>query len=106
MTEVPALRRRVQVVPAVTTDLEQIAALHHDVLDRDDPFIEFMRPPPNETPAQMTVRLQREREAQRIHDSIEEDIRNHRARMKRESKVVKVLLLGQAESGAYKLPTI
>ncbi|KAL1731550.1 guanine nucleotide binding protein, alpha subunit [Schizophyllum commune] len=66
---------------------------------RDDPFIEFMRPPPNETPAQMTARLQREREALRIHDSIEEDIRNHRARMKRESKVVKVLLLGQAESG-------
>ncbi|TRM66873.1 guanine nucleotide binding protein, alpha subunit [Schizophyllum amplum] len=65
----------------------------------NDPFFELMRPPPNETPAQMTARLEREREAQRINDSIEEDIRNHRARLKREKAAVKVLLLGQAESG-------
>lgn len=64
-----------------------------------DPFLQFMRPPPNETPAQMTARLKREADAQRISDLIDEDIRQARNVAKHERNVVKLLLLGQAESG-------
>lgn len=64
-----------------------------------DPFYELMQPPADETPAQKTARLKREFDAQRVSDSIDEDIKQERARQKKEKKVVKVLLLGQAESG-------
>lgn len=64
-----------------------------------DPFAELLRPPPNETPAQTTARQKRELDAQRISDQIDEDIRRHRAMIKKEKNIIKVLLLGQAESG-------
>ncbi|KIY49771.1 G-alpha-domain-containing protein [Fistulina hepatica ATCC 64428] len=65
----------------------------------NDPFLEFMRPPHDETPAQRTARIQREHEAQLISDEIDEDIRRQRVRLKKEKNVIKILLLGQAESG-------
>ena len=65
----------------------------------NDPFIEFMLPPPDETPAQKTARLQRELDAQQVSDRIDEQIRQERALAKKEKNIVKVLLLGQAESG-------
>ncbi|RDB19716.1 Guanine nucleotide-binding protein alpha-1 subunit [Hypsizygus marmoreus] len=64
-----------------------------------DPFLEFMRPPPDETPAQATARLKRELDAQRVSDRIDEEIKQERALAKKEKNVVKVLLLGQSESG-------
>ncbi|KAF8803373.1 heterotrimeric G protein alpha subunit [Phlegmacium glaucopus] len=64
-----------------------------------DPFYELMQPPPDETPAQRTARLKRELDAQRVSDSIDEDIKQERARERRKKNVIKVLLLGQAESG-------
>lgn len=67
-------------------------------LDPTDPFYEFLRPP-NETPAQMTARLKREQDAQRISDQIDEDIRRAQINAKKEKNIIKVLLLGQAESG-------
>ncbi|KAJ7602960.1 heterotrimeric G protein alpha subunit [Mycena polygramma] len=66
-----------------------------------DPFYEIMRPPPDETPAQMTARLKREADAQRISDSIDEDIKRDRAAQRKARKELRILLLGQGESGAH-----
>ncbi|KAH9474745.1 Guanine nucleotide-binding protein alpha-4 subunit [Psilocybe cubensis] len=63
-----------------------------------DPFYELMQPPPDETPAQMTARLKREADAQRINDIIDEDIKQERAKARKSKKIIKVLLLGQSES--------
>ncbi|KAG5644026.1 hypothetical protein DXG03_009241 [Asterophora parasitica] len=64
-----------------------------------DPFIEFMRPPPDETPAQATARMKRELDAQRRSDAIDESIKRERDQAKKDKNVIKVLLLGQSESG-------
>lgn len=66
-----------------------------------DPFHELMQPPPDETSAQKTARLKRELDAQRVSDSIDEDIKQERAIAKKRRDVIKVLLLGQAESGEH-----
>ncbi|KAG6876546.1 hypothetical protein C0993_002364, partial [Termitomyces sp. T159_Od127] len=64
-----------------------------------DPFYELMQPPPDETPAQAAARKQREREAQAHSDEIDESIKQAREMAKREKDIVKVLILGQSESG-------
>lgn len=64
-----------------------------------DPFIEFMRPPPDETPAQTTARQKRELDAQRVSDMIDEEIKQERLLAKKDKNIIKVLLLGQSESG-------
>lgn len=64
-----------------------------------DPFYEFMQPPPDETPAQKTARLKRELDAQRVSDGIDEEIKQERAMERKKKHIIKVLLLGQAESG-------
>ncbi|KAF8153162.1 heterotrimeric G protein alpha subunit [Crassisporium funariophilum] len=64
-----------------------------------DPFYDLMQPPPDETPAQKTARQKRELDAQRVSDGIDEDIKQERARSKKGKNVIKVLLLGQSESG-------
>lgn len=69
--------------------------------DDSDPFYEMMKAPANETPSQATARLKRELDAQNISDQIDEEIRNHRAQLKKEKNIIKVLLLGQAESGTF-----
>ncbi|EDR10358.1 G-protein alpha subunit CPG-3 [Laccaria bicolor S238N-H82] len=58
-----------------------------------------MQPPPDETPAQHTARQKRELDAQRHSDEIDEDIKQERAEAKKQRGVIKVLLLGQSESG-------
>ena len=64
----------------------------------DDPLAAVMAPPLDETPDERAVRLQREDEARRISDAIDESIKQERLMQKRK-KVVKLLLLGQSESG-------
>jgi len=64
-----------------------------------DPFYELMQPPSDETPAQKTARQKRELDAQRVSDGIDEDIKLERVKSRKEKKVIKVLLLGQSESG-------
>ncbi|KAJ7701740.1 heterotrimeric G protein alpha subunit [Mycena rosella] len=64
----------------------------------DDPFYEILRPPIDETPAQMTARLKREADAQRISDNIDEDIKRDRALQRKARKELRILLLGQGES--------
>jgi len=38
------------------------------VHDEDDPWAEFLRPPPNETPAQMILRQKKEKDATLLND--------------------------------------
>ncbi|PFH46759.1 hypothetical protein AMATHDRAFT_50812 [Amanita thiersii Skay4041] len=64
----------------------------------DDPLDVFTSPPHNETPEERKAREIREAEAKRISDRIDEDLKLEKAALKKQ-KVVRVLLLGQAESG-------
>lgn len=78
-----------------------------------DPFAIFTTPPPDETPAEREIRLRREVEEKRVSDRIDEEIKREKAMLKKQKDIVKVLLLGQSESGksttlksAYTLPDI
>ncbi|KIM75863.1 hypothetical protein PILCRDRAFT_826888 [Piloderma croceum F 1598] len=65
-----------------------------------DPLAVFTDPPPNETDEQRVVREAKEAEEKRVSDEIDEGIRKDKVAMKKEKElVVKVLLLGQSESG-------
>ena len=65
-----------------------------------DPLSIFTDPPPNETPPERLARLAREAEEKRVSDEIDEGLRREKAKMKKEREgLVKVLLLGQSESG-------
>ncbi|KZT73657.1 G-protein alpha subunit [Daedalea quercina L-15889] len=64
-----------------------------------DPFSAIMRPPAAESSDDRSARLQREANAKKISDSIDEAIKQDRERMKKRKEDVKLLLLGQAESG-------
>ncbi|KAJ3476224.1 hypothetical protein NLI96_g11307 [Meripilus lineatus] len=68
-------------------------------LDSYDPLAIFTRPPANETPEARSIRLQQEAEAQRVSDAIDESLRAERAAMRRQRSAIKMLLLGQSESG-------
>lgn len=70
----------------------------------DDPLAIFTAPPADETPEQKLLREAREVEAKRVSDEIDEGLKEDRAVMRREKEVVKVLLLGQAESGMSPIP--
>jgi guanine nucleotide-binding protein alpha-1 subunit len=64
-----------------------------------DPFEDVLKPPPNETPEQKHCRVQQEEEAKRVSQAIDESIRAEKQREKKR-RPVRVLLLGQSESGA------
>jgi guanine nucleotide-binding protein subunit alpha len=58
------------------------------------------RAPPGETPEERLARIEHEVEAKKRSDAIDDELRRERERTKKEAKgVVKVLLLGQSESG-------
>lgn len=90
---------------SITTPEYDTAIVHFPVdmrgiaNDSDDPLTLALAPPPNETPEERTNRLGQEAEAQRISDEIDEALKRERAALKRR-KVMKMLLLGQSESGA------
>ncbi|RPD61189.1 G-protein alpha subunit [Lentinus tigrinus ALCF2SS1-7] len=64
-----------------------------------DPFSVLLRPPASETEHERVARLQREADAKRISDSIDEEIKADRERMRKSKQDIRLLLLGQAESG-------
>ena len=67
----------------------------------DDPLTLAIAPPPDETPEQREARLSAEAEARSISERIDEQLKTEKAaQRKRRSQTVKVLLLGQSESGA------
>src|SRR6266702_123473 len=65
----------------------------------NDPFDAFLRPPPDETPAQREMRILAEQQAKQVSDAIDEQLRVERTELKRNRPDVKILLLGQSESG-------
>jgi len=64
-----------------------------------DPFAIFHAPPPNETPGERVARIEKEAEAKRISDQIDDQLKVERLALKKQKYVVRVLLLGQSESG-------
>ena len=67
-------------------------------IDDDDPLAAALRPPPDESPEARAIRIAREEEAARVSQAIDESIRAERQANKK-NKVVRLLLLGQSESG-------
>ncbi|KAJ7227364.1 guanine nucleotide-binding protein, partial [Mycena pura] len=65
-----------------------------------DPISQVMRAShASETPEERRVRLDSELEAKRVSEQIDEELRQERERLRRTRGDVKLLLLGQAESG-------
>ena len=69
-------------------------------LPDEDPLTMAMAPPPGETEDQKADRLKREEAARAVSDRIDEELREEKAQLKKKKKPIKVLLLGQSESGA------
>ena len=58
----------------------------------DDPLTLAIAPPPNETIQERDARVHREREAKKVSDEIDEEIKKGQ---KKAPKAVKILLLGE-----------
>lgn len=71
--------------------------VRHPAAGSNDPLTQVMLPPPDETPEQRAVRLQREAEAQRVSEAIDNTLKQER-QLQKKKKFVKLLLLGQCES--------
>ncbi|KAJ7666645.1 guanine nucleotide binding protein, alpha subunit [Mycena polygramma] len=65
----------------------------------EDPLSIALAPPPDEAAEDRAARLERELEAKRISDSIDEELNRQRIAEKKGTKPVRILLLGQSESG-------
>ncbi|KAF7312813.1 hypothetical protein MKEN_00964700 [Mycena kentingensis (nom. inval.)] len=65
----------------------------------DDPLAAALEPPEDETPEQRHFRLVNERAAKQTSDAIDEQLAKERQAAKKQGKPVKILLLGQSESG-------
>ncbi len=70
-----------------------------------DPLARALAPPADETPDHRAVREAKETEARRVSERIDEQIRLEKQANSRKKDPVKVLMLGQAESGASAIPT-
>ncbi|KAL7284102.1 hypothetical protein ACG7TL_001382 [Trametes sanguinea] len=69
------------------------------IVTEGDPLAWVMAPPPNESEEQRQARIAAEAEAKRISDAIDEELQRQAKAQKRGPKPVKILLLGQSESG-------
>ena len=74
-------------------------AIHSRSRSLSDPLARALLPPADESPAARDARVRQEQEAKKRSEEIDEQIRQDRAAMKRQKQAVKVLLLGQSESG-------
>ncbi|KAG9092631.1 hypothetical protein FS749_015560 [Ceratobasidium sp. UAMH 11750] len=71
-------------------------------MNNDDPLARVLRPPPNEAPSERDKRLRREQAERLASELIDAEIAREaeaRAEARRYSKELRLLLLGQAESG-------
>lgn len=68
-------------------------------LDDTDPLALAIAPPPDETSEERAARLREEQHSKAISDSIDEELEIQRQEVKRGVKPIKILLLGQSESG-------
>jgi hypothetical protein len=81
-------------------DMRRKPADSHRRRSLSDPLSAALLPPPNETPLERERRLHAEFQAKQVSDGIDEMIRKERfERKKTKTAEVKVLLLGQSESG-------
>ncbi|KAJ7243820.1 guanine nucleotide binding protein, alpha subunit [Mycena haematopus] len=64
-----------------------------------DPLAVVLAPPENESPEEEQSRIGRERAAKQVSDAIDDELTKERQQAKRQPKPVKILLLGQSESG-------
>ncbi|KAJ7072562.1 guanine nucleotide-binding protein alpha-4 subunit, partial [Mycena amicta] len=64
-----------------------------------DPLTLALQPPPNENLEAREARLQHERDAKKRSDLIDQELNRQRNAEKKAAKPVKILLLGQSESG-------
>ena len=88
------------ILPSPYTPVRRlIARLMRSRTDDDDPLTAALTPPQDETPEARAIRLSREEEARRVSQAIDESIRTER-QMNKKHKIVRILLLGQSESGA------
>ncbi|KAJ7190671.1 guanine nucleotide binding protein, alpha subunit [Mycena pura] len=67
--------------------------------DESDPIAAAIAPPENESPGERQNRILKERVAKQISDEIDEQLSREKQFAKKQAKPVKVLLLGQSESG-------
>jgi guanine nucleotide-binding protein subunit alpha len=67
----------------------------------EDPLARAIAPPLDESPEDKQARELAESEASRISEEIDNRIRQEKAALKKKKRAVKVLLLGQSESGAF-----
>lgn len=65
----------------------------------DDPLAHVLRPPPDESPDARTQRIAQEEDAAKRSRAIDEQLVNDRKAFEERKRAVKVLLLGQSESG-------
>ncbi|EPT05833.1 hypothetical protein FOMPIDRAFT_1155651 [Fomitopsis schrenkii] len=65
----------------------------------EDPLDVVLRPPPDETPQARAERLHKEAEAKKVSDAIDESIRQEKVAWKKNKTLLRLLLLGQSESG-------
>jgi guanine nucleotide-binding protein alpha-1 subunit len=92
-------------MPSTTTSAPEssfsAAAAFNPVRRRSlsDPFAAALRPPPNETTYERDRRIADEHRARQISEAIDEQLKLERAEQRRNKVDVKVLLLGQSESG-------
>ncbi|KAJ7664916.1 guanine nucleotide binding protein, alpha subunit [Mycena rosella] len=64
-----------------------------------DPIANAIAPPQNESPEEREARIQKERAAKQVSDAIDAELSREQAYEKKRPKAVKILLLGQSESG-------
>ncbi|KAG1729174.1 guanine nucleotide binding protein, alpha subunit [Suillus occidentalis] len=68
-------------------------------VSEDDPLTRAIAPPSYESPQERDERLAAEQEAKRVSDAIDEELNRQRISEKKGPKAIKILLLGQSESG-------
>jgi len=64
-----------------------------------NPFIQGLPPHGDESPQERSKREQEEARAKVVSDTIDEQIKQDKVAFRRYQKAIKVLLLGQSESG-------
>lgn len=69
------------------------------VIPSPNPFISFPLPREDESPQERAQREQDEARAKAVSDAIDEQIKQDKIALKKYQKAIKILLLGQSESG-------
>ena len=69
------------------------------VIPSPNPFIHGPLPREDESPQEKSLREQEEARAKAVSDAIDEQIKQDKVAFKRYQRAIKILLLGQSESG-------